>query len=56
MQQLRGSMFSLTLMSKGEKRTRVFLFPSMPKGKIVGRLTVGSKLVIDGKISDDQDQ
>jgi hypothetical protein len=49
MQRLRGSMFSLTLMSKGEKRTGVPLLPSMPKGEIVGRFTVGSKLVIDGK-------
>ena len=40
---------SLTLMSKGEKRTGVPLLPSMPKGEIVGRFTVASKLVIDGK-------
>jgi hypothetical protein len=56
MQQLRGSVFSLTLMLKGEKRTGVPLLPSMPKGEIVGRFTVGSKLVIDGKINDDKDQ
>jgi hypothetical protein len=54
MQQLRGSMFSLTLMSKGEKRTGLPLLPSMPKGEIVGRFTVGSKLVIDGKNNDGQ--
>jgi hypothetical protein len=35
LQQLRGSMFSLTLMSKGEKRIWVPLLPSMPKGEIV---------------------
>jgi hypothetical protein len=56
MQQLRGSVFSLTLMSKGEKRTGVPLLPSMPKGEIVGRFTVGSKLVIDGKNNDGKDQ
>jgi hypothetical protein len=28
----------------------------MPKGKIVGRFIVGSKLVIDGKNSDGKDQ
>jgi hypothetical protein len=56
MQQLRGSVFSLTLMSKGEKRTGFPLLPSMPKGEIVGRFTVGSKLVIDGKNSDGKDQ
>jgi hypothetical protein len=28
----------------------------MPKGEIVGRFTVGSKLVIDGKNSDGKDQ
>jgi hypothetical protein len=56
MQQLRGSMFSLTLMSKGEKRTGLPLLPSMPKGEIVGRFTVGSKLVIDGKNNDGKDQ
>ena len=49
MKQLKGSVFSLTLMSKGEKRTGVTLLPSMPKGEIVGRFIVGSKLVIDGK-------
>jgi hypothetical protein len=48
--------FSLTLMSKGEKRTGLPLLPSMQKGEIVGRFTVGSKLVIDGKINDDKDQ
>jgi hypothetical protein len=42
-------MFSLTLMSKGEKRIGVPLLPSMPKGEIFGRFAVGSKLVIDGK-------
>jgi hypothetical protein len=56
MQQFRRSVFSLTLMSKGEKRTRVPLLPSMPKGEIVGRFTVGSKLVIDGKNGDGKDQ
>ena len=52
MQQLRGSVFSLTLMSKGEKRTGLPSLPSMPKGEIVGRFTVESKLVIDGKKND----
>jgi hypothetical protein len=28
----------------------------MPKGEIVGRFTVGSKLVIDGKNNDGKDQ
>jgi hypothetical protein len=51
MQHLKGSMFSLTLMSKGEKRIGVLLLPSMPKGEIVGRFTIGSKLVIDVKNS-----
>jgi hypothetical protein len=49
MQQLRGSMFSLTLMSKGEKRTGVPLLPSMPKGEIVGMFYRHCRLVIDGK-------
>jgi hypothetical protein len=56
MQQLRGSLFSLTLMPKGEKRTGLPLLPSMPKGEIVRRFTVASKLVIDGKNSDGKDQ
>ena len=35
---VRGSMFSLTLMSKGEKIIWVPLLPSMPKGEIVGNV------------------
>ena len=53
MQQLRGSMFSLTLMSKGEKRTGVPLFPSMPKGDIVGMFYRLRMLFIDGKYNSD---
>jgi hypothetical protein len=48
--------FSLTLMSKGEKRTglkRVPLLPSMPKGEIVGMFYKQHMLVIDGKYSND---
>jgi hypothetical protein len=35
-------MFSLTLMSKGEKRIWVPLLPSMPKGEIVGKCLTGN--------------
>jgi hypothetical protein len=43
--------FSLTLMSKGEKRVwvRVPWLPSMPKGEIVGMFYRQCMLVIDGK-------
>jgi hypothetical protein len=41
--------FSLTLMSKGEKRTGVPFLPSMPKGEIVGMFYRQCMLVIDGK-------
>jgi hypothetical protein len=41
--------FSLTLTSKGEKRTGLPLLQSMSKGEIVGRFIVGSKIFIDGK-------
>jgi hypothetical protein len=56
MKQLRGSVFSLTLMSKGEKRTWVALLPSMPKGEIVGMFYRQCMLVIDGKYSSDDQQ
>ena len=56
MQQLRGSVFSLTLMSKGEKRTGVPLLPSMPKGEIVGMFYRQCMRVIDGKNSNGKDQ
>jgi hypothetical protein len=46
-------MFSLTLMSKGEKRVWVPLFPSMPKGDIVGMFYMQRILVIDGKYNND---
>jgi hypothetical protein len=48
--------FSLTLMSKGEKRTWVDLLPSMPKGEIVGMFCRPRMLVIDGKYSNDDQQ
>jgi hypothetical protein len=41
--------FSLTLMPKGEKRVKVPLFPSMPKGEIVGMFYRQHILFIDGK-------
>jgi hypothetical protein len=56
MKQLRGSVFSLTLMSKGEKRTWVALLPSMPKGEIVGMFYRQRMLVIDGKYNNDDQQ
>jgi hypothetical protein len=56
-------MFSLTLMSKGEKRSGLDAtvgdlsnlsgFPSMPKGEIVGIFYRKSVLVIDGKNNND---
>ena len=46
-------MCSLTLMSKGEKRVRVPLLPSMPKGDIVGMFYRQHMLVIDGKYNSD---
>jgi hypothetical protein len=46
-------MLSLTLMSKGEKRIRVSLLPSMPKGEIVGMFYRKHMLVIDGKYNND---
>jgi hypothetical protein len=45
-------MFSLTLMSKGEK-SWVPLLPSMPKGEIVGMFYRQHILVIDGKYNND---
>jgi hypothetical protein len=51
MQQLRGSVFSLALMSKGEKRTGVPLLPLMPRGEIFGMFYRHYRLVIDGKYS-----
>ena len=53
LQQLRESMFSLKLMSKGEKRIWVPLLPSMPKGDIVGMFYRQRMLVIDGKYNSD---
>jgi hypothetical protein len=53
LQQLRGSVFSLTLMSKGEKRVWVPLLPSMPKGEIVGMFYRQHILVIDDKYNND---
>ena len=55
MQHLRGSVFSLTLMSKGEKRTGVPLLPLMPKGDIVGMFYRQYMLVIDGKYNNNDD-
>jgi hypothetical protein len=49
-------MFSLTLMSKGEKRTWVALLPSMPKGEIVGMFYRHRMLFIDGKYNSDDQQ
>ena len=46
-------MFSLTLMSKGEKRKGVPLLPSIPKGDIVGMFYRQCVLVIDGKYNND---
>jgi hypothetical protein len=46
-------MFSLTLMSKGEKRVWVILLPSMPKGEIVGMFYRQRILIIDGKYNND---
>jgi hypothetical protein len=46
-------MFSLTLMSKGEKRVWVPLLPSMPKGDIVGMFYRQCILVIDDKYKND---
>jgi hypothetical protein len=56
-------MFSLALMSKGEKRSgldatdgdlsSLLGFPSMPKGEIVGIFYRKSVLVIDGKKKND---
>ena len=46
-------MFSLTLMSKGEKIVWVPLLPSMPKGEIVGMFYRQRILVIDGKYNND---
>ena len=48
-------MFSLTLMSKGEKRTGVPLLPLMPKGGIVGMFYRQYMLVIDGKYNKNDD-
>jgi hypothetical protein len=42
-------MCSLTLISKGEKKVRFPLFPSMPKGEIVGMFYRQRILFIDGK-------
>jgi hypothetical protein len=44
-----------TLQLEGNILARPSGLPSMPKGDIVGRFTVGSKLVIDGKNSDGKD-
>ena len=49
-------MFSLTLMSKGEKRIGVPLLPSMPKEEIVGMFYRQCMLVIDNKNNDGKDQ
>jgi hypothetical protein len=49
-------MLSLTLMSKGEKRICVPLFPSMPMGEIVGMFYRQHMLVIDGKNRDGKGQ
>jgi hypothetical protein len=45
--------FSLTLMSKGEKRVWVPFLPSMPKGEIVGMFYRHHILFIDGKYNND---
>jgi hypothetical protein len=50
------SVFSLTLMLNGEKKNiGVPLFPSMPKGEIVGMFYRQYMLVIDGKYNNDDD-
>ena len=53
LQQLRESMFSLKLMSKGEKRIWVPLLPSIPKGEIIGMFYRQGMLFIDGKYNND---